>query len=80
MLGSAANDGGYVRLYYAPIYFQFTRRNAALEAAVRLLPLVFLPSATVITNGALTSRSGIYQPWYVVGSILLIVGGALSCE
>ncbi|KAL9005110.1 MAG: hypothetical protein Q9188_002098 [Gyalolechia gomerana] len=78
VLGSAANAGGYVPLYYVPIYFQFTRGNAALEAAVRLLPLVFLFSATVITNGALMSRSGIYQPWYVVGSILLIVGGALS--
>lgn len=80
VLSSAANAGGYVPLYYIPLYFQFTRGNAALEAAVRLLPLVFLFSSTVIANGALMSRYGVYQPWYVAGSILLIVGGALSCE
>ena len=80
VLGCAANAGGYVPLYYIPLYFQFTRGNAALEAAVRLLPLVFLFSSAVIFNGALMSKYGLYQPWYVLGSILLIVGGALSCE
>lgn len=80
ILGCAANAGGYVPLYYIPIYFQFTRGNAALEAAVRLLPLVFLFSSTVIVNGAVMSKYGAYQPWYMVGSILLIIGGALSCE
>ncbi|KAL8640851.1 MAG: hypothetical protein Q9228_002271 [Teloschistes exilis] len=55
VLGCAANAGGYVPLYYIPLYFQFTRGNAALEAAVRLLPLVFLFSSTVIFNGALMS-------------------------
>ncbi|KAL8776860.1 MAG: hypothetical protein Q9194_002889 [Teloschistes cf. exilis] len=78
VLGCAANAGGYVPLYYIPLYFQFTRGNAALEAAVRLLPLVFLFSSTVIFNGALMSRYGLYQPWYLVGSMLLIVGGVLS--
>ncbi|KAI4243442.1 MAG: hypothetical protein L6R40_003444 [Gallowayella cf. fulva] len=78
ILGCAANAGGYVPLYYIPIYFQFTRGNAALEAAVRLLPLVFLFSSTVIVNGAVMSKYGAYQPWYMVGSILLIIGGALS--
>ncbi|KAL8897231.1 MAG: hypothetical protein Q9192_002685 [Flavoplaca navasiana] len=78
VLGCAANAGGYVPLYYIPLYFQFTRGNAALEAAVRLLPLVFLFSSAVIFNGALMSKYGLYQPWYVLGSILLIIGGALS--
>ena len=80
LLGCAANAGGYVPLYYIPLYFQFTRGNAALEAAVRLLPLVFLFSSTVIVNGALMSKYGVYQPWYTVGSVLLIAGGVLSCE
>ena len=79
LLGCVANAGGYVPLYYIPLYFQFTRGNAALEAAVRLLPLVFLFSSTVIINGALMSKYGVYQPWYTVGSVLLIVGGVLSC-
>ncbi|KAL8725088.1 MAG: hypothetical protein Q9166_007582 [cf. Caloplaca sp. 2 TL-2023] len=62
VLGCAANAGGYVPLYYIPLYFHFTRGNAALEAAVRLLPLVFLFSSTVILNSALMSNYGAYQP------------------
>ncbi|KAL8961058.1 MAG: hypothetical protein Q9193_002329 [Seirophora villosa] len=80
VLGCAANAGGYVPLYYIPLYFQFTRGNAALEAAVRLLPLVFLFSSAVIVNGALMSKYGYYQPWYAVGSMFLIVGGVLCCK
>lgn len=80
ILSCAANAGGYVPLYYIPLYFQFTRGNAALQAAVRLLPLVFLFSFAVILNGALMSKYGSYQPWYVAGSMLLIVGGILSCK
>lgn len=80
VLSSASNAGGYIPLYYIPLLFQFTRGDDALKAAVRLLPLVFLYSFTVISNGAFMSRFGLYQPWYVVGSALLLVGGALSCQ
>lgn len=69
VLGCAANAGGYVPFYYIPLYFQFTRGNAALEAAVRLPPLVFLFSSMVIFNGALMSRYGLYQPCYLVASM-----------
>lgn len=77
ILSSASNAGGYIPLYYIPLLFQFTRGDDALKAAVRLLPLVFLYSFTVISNGAFMSRFGLYQPWYVAGSALLLVGGAL---
>ena len=42
ILSSASNAGGYIPLYYIPLFFQFTRGDDALRAAVRLLPLVFL--------------------------------------
>lgn len=80
ILSSAANAGGYIPLYYIPLFFQFTRGDDALKAAVRLLPFVFLYSFTVISNGALMSRFGLYQPWYIAGSVLLLIGGALSCK
>ena len=80
ILSSASNAGGYIPLYYIPLFFQFTRGDDALRAAVRLLPLVFLYSFTVISNGAFMSRFGLYQPWYVAGSALLLVGGALCCK
>lgn len=80
VLCSAANAGGYVPLYYIPLFFQFTRGDDALKAAVRLLPFVFPYSFTVITNGALMSKFGLYQPWYLVGSGLLLIGGAVCCK
>ena len=80
VLSSASNAGGYIPLFYIPLFFQFTRGDGALSAAVRLLPFMFLYSSTVITNGALMSKFGVYQPWYVVGSVLLLIGGALCCK
>lgn len=80
ILTSTANAGGYIPLFYIPLFFQFTRRDDALKAAVRLLPLVFVYSFTVISNGSLMSRFGLYQPWYVVGSALLLIGGAVCCK
>lgn len=80
ILSSASNAGGYIPLYYIPLFFQFTRGDDALRAAVRLLPLVFLYSFTVLSNGAFMSRFGLYQLWYVGGSALLLVGGVLCCR
>ena len=80
VLNSASNAGGYVPLYYIPLFFQFTRGDDALKAAVRLLPLVFVYSFTVISNGLFMSKFGLYQPWFVVGSALLLIGGAVCCR
>ncbi|KAL8695938.1 MAG: hypothetical protein Q9201_007895 [Fulgogasparrea decipioides] len=77
VLNSASNAGGYIPLYYIPLFFQFTRGDDPLKAAVRLLSLVFLYSFTVISNGSFMSKFGLYQPWYTVGSALLLAGGAL---
>ncbi|KAI9785432.1 MAG: hypothetical protein M1816_000401 [Peltula sp. TS41687] len=74
---AACNAAGFVPIYYIPIYFQFTRGDSALESAVRLLPLILLLSAMVFANGQLMARFGSYQDWYIVGSILALVGGVL---
>ncbi len=79
ILTAAGNCAAFIPIYYIPLYFQFTRGDAALEAAVRLLPLICLISSTILFNGALMSKFGYYQPWYVGGSILILVGGILFC-
>lgn len=76
---AACNTAGFIPIYYIPIYFQFSRGDTAIESAVRLLPLIILLSATVFSNGQLMVKYGSYQDWYIVGSILLLVGGALMC-
>ncbi|KAB2572711.1 hypothetical protein BFW01_g10315 [Lasiodiplodia theobromae] len=74
---AASNTAAFVPIYYIPIYFQFTRGDTPLESAVRLLPLIFLLSATVFTNGQVMSKWGSFQDWYIGGNILIIIGGAL---
>ncbi|KND89162.1 putative HC-toxin efflux carrier TOXA [Tolypocladium ophioglossoides CBS 100239] len=74
---SAVNTAGFIPIYYVPLYFQFTRGDGAIKAAVRLLPLIFVLSASILANGHLMSRFSYFQPWYIFGSILTLVGGAL---
>ncbi|KAI1407129.1 major facilitator superfamily-domain-containing protein [Hypoxylon sp. FL1857] len=67
----------YIPLYYIPIYFQFARGDDAFQAGVRLLPFVFFEVTGVILSGALLNKVGYYFPWYLLGSILSLVGGVL---
>lgn len=48
-----------------------------MEAAIKLLPFVFMISTVAILNGFFMSKWGYYMPWFLVGSILTVIGGAL---
>jgi MFS family permease len=76
---AAVNTSGFIPVYYVPLYFQFTRGDSAITAAVRLLPLIFVLSAAILANGHLMSRFSYFQPWYIFGSILTLIGGVLLC-
>lgn len=77
---AGCNAAGFLPVYYIPVYFQFSRGDTALEAAVRLLPLIILLSATIMAQGFLMSKLGYYQPWYLAGGALLLAGDVLLCE
>ena len=77
---AAVNAAGFIPVYYIPIYFQFTKGDDSIQSAVRLLPLIFTLSFFILLNGGVMSKFGYYQPWYVFGSALLVVGGALLCK
>ncbi|KAI4289629.1 MAG: hypothetical protein L6R35_001108 [Caloplaca aegaea] len=74
---AAANAGGFIAIYYIPTYFAFVRGDAPVESAVRLLPLIVFISTLVLVNGALVAKLGFYQPWYLVGGALALIGGVL---
>jgi len=74
---SAVNVAAFIPIYYIPLYFQFSRGDDAINAAVRLLPLIFVLSATILFNGHLMARTNYFQPWYIFGSALTLVGGVL---
>ncbi|KAJ4341110.1 hypothetical protein N0V95_007330 [Ascochyta clinopodiicola] len=69
--------GTFITIYYLPLYFQFTRGATALETSVYILPYIMFLSASVLLNGYFMSRSGYYYPWYLFGSALQLIGGAL---
>lgn len=77
LLASATGAGTcamFAAIYYIPLFFQFTRGDTALKAAVRLLPLIIMSVFTVVTSGVILSLTGYYTPLYILGGILVIIG------
>lgn len=67
----------FIPIYYIPIFFQFTRDDGPLKAAVRLLPFIVVTIFCVMLNGALMPQTGYYKPWYTVSGAFILIGGAL---
>ncbi|TAQ86997.1 hypothetical protein B7494_g4678 [Chlorociboria aeruginascens] len=63
-------------IYYIPLYFQFAKGDDALQAALRLLPYVFCLVVGCLVQGALMVKWGYYMPWYVGGSIFVVISSA----
>lgn len=73
----AGTCGMFAAIYYIPLFFQFTRGDSAIKAAVRLLPLIVMAVFTTVASGAALSMTGLYTPWYIAGSCLTIIGYSL---
>lgn len=73
----AAPAAVYIPIFYVPLFFQFARSESPVTAATRLLPFVVLVALASIANGILMSRLGYYMPWFLLGSLLTVIGGAL---
>jgi hypothetical protein len=73
--GAAAANA--VTLYYVPLFFQFTRNDSALQAAVRLLPFIVLFIFCVMLAGGLLPVIRRYNIFYIIGGALALTGGAL---
>lgn len=73
----AAPGAVYIPIYYIPLFFQFARGESPVQAAVRLLPFVFMIVVFSILNGIFMSKLGYYMPWFLAGGILSVIGGAL---
>lgn len=74
---AACNTAIFIPIFYIPVYFQFSRGDSALEAAVRLLPLIMLLSAAMLSQGFFIGKTGYYWPWYTVGAACALAGNVL---
>jgi hypothetical protein len=66
-----------VPLYFIPLFFQFARGDSALQAGVRLLPLVFFQVLGTVLSGIYLQKVGYYLPLYLTGGIFSLTGGLL---
>lgn len=67
----------FIPVYFIPLFFQFTRGDSAIQAAVRLLPFIFMLVFFSLLSGAVMGTTGLYMPWFLFGSVLIIIGSAL---
>lgn len=74
---AASGASAFVPIYFVPIFFQFTRGDGALQAEVRLLPVIIVMVVAIVINGAVMAKFGYYMPWYLVGEAFTVAGSAL---
>ncbi|KAK1676063.1 major facilitator superfamily domain-containing protein [Colletotrichum godetiae] len=71
----------FVPVYFVPIFFQFTRGDSAIDAAVRLLPFILVMVAVTLTQGGMLShpsgKFGLYMPWFTVGGVISVIASTL---
>ncbi|KAF5485349.1 Efflux pump DEP3 [Colletotrichum siamense] len=72
----ASAAGAFIPIFFAPLFFQFIRNDGALDAGVRLLPMIIVLVVAVFVKGLLMAKFGYYMPWYLVSSLISVVGGA----
>jgi hypothetical protein len=77
-IATAGTAAAYeVTLYYIPLYFQFTRGDSAMKAALRLLPMICIFILFVMVAGGSLPVVGRYNYYYIIGGPLILIGGAL---
>lgn len=67
----------FIPIYYIPLFFQFTRGDNGVDAAVRLLPFIILTIFFTMLNGALMPKVGHYMPFFFIASVFVTIGGAV---
>lgn len=64
-------------IYYLSIYFQAIQGDTAVEAGIKLLPLLLATVLTSVLSGGLITVLGYYNPIVLPSMILFTVGSAL---
>ena len=67
----------FIELYFVPLYFQFVQGDSALQAGVRILPMIFVGLFFSVIGAGVMGKIGWYMPWYLGGSIIALIGASL---
>jgi hypothetical protein len=66
-----------VPVYFISLFYQLAKGDTALNAAVKLLPFIFMAVLFAMLNGGIMGKEGHYAPWFMIASPLIITGSAL---
>ena len=77
LIEACASTVTFIPIYFVPLYFQFAKADSALEAGVKVLPLVVFLVVTITGNGLFMSFSPRPVPWIFVGGAFGLIGAAL---
>lgn len=61
-------------IYYLSLYFQAIQGDTAVEAGVKILPLLISTVVTSVLSGGLISAVGMYNPFALPSMVLFTVG------
>lgn len=64
-------------VYYLSLYFQAVQGDTAVEAGLKLLPLLISCVVTSVISGGLVTAIGYYNPIVIPAMILFAVGGGM---
>ena len=64
----------YGAIIYLPLYLQLVDGVSAMVSGLLLIPMMLGLLATSILSGQVVTRTGIYKPFPIIGSALVIVG------
>lgn len=74
---SIAGGPIFIPTYFIPLFFQFSKGDGALDAAVRILPFMFLLVFFSLLNGAAMGKYGHYKGWYIFATAMILIGSTL---
>lgn len=74
---SMAGGPIFIPTYFIPLFFQFSKGDGALDAAVRILPFMFLLVFFSLLNGAAMGKYGHYKGWYIFATAMILIGSTL---
>ncbi|KAH7356394.1 major facilitator superfamily domain-containing protein [Rhexocercosporidium sp. MPI-PUGE-AT-0058] len=74
VVGSTSSIAAFVPTNFVSLYFQFTRGDAALDAALRLLPMIIAMTAVMPLSGYLMPKIAHLEWWPVAGTLVALPG------
>lgn len=69
--------GGFIGIYYLPEWFQVVKDVSPLQSGLMNIPLFISQAVGTIAAGVLTTKTGYYNPFVIIGTILAAIGTGL---